>query len=508
MDARIPSGNHQLMALLFGIVDVPAHGDCEVLDVAEDSRLCAQGSLFLAQAGESVHGLTFLSQVIDAGAVAIVGEVSDEWSHDQVNALSEMSSISIYPVENLSREVSLIASRFYNDPSKQLRMVGVTGTNGKTSCAHFVAQAMSRFYKSGVIGTIGMGFPEALSPSSHTTPSPVLLQSKLHELLDAGAKTVAMEVSSHGMSQGRVAAVDFDVAVLTNLTRDHLDYHGTMEAYADSKRALFLLPNLSTAVLNLDDVFGQALLNEIDKSVQIYGYSTSPNGARLAQHWVEAVDIQSSHQGLSIEIESSLGNGHLTSPLLGRFNVSNLLAVLGTLLAEGICLGEAIDALESLSTVPGRMERFGRSGDPLVVVDYAHTPDALEQALLSLQQHTVGRLICVFGCGGDRDKGKRPQMASIAERYSDVAIVTDDNPRTESGDAIVDGIVAGFTRPDQIHVQRDRGAAIAQAIKIAQPSDTVLIAGKGHEDYQLVGNQTLHFSDRECVAECLSGSVS
>ncbi len=495
-----------LSSLLAGIIDIPTTQDCGVTGLSMDSRSCVAGGLFLAVSGKLNHGLDFLPQALAKGIAAIVTEVGHEWPLEKIESIvSSQTTVPLYISTQLCSDASEIAARFYNQPSKHLHVVGVTGTNGKTSCTHFIAQALSHIEKCAVIGTIGIGFPNNLQPSTHTTPNHIALQAHLRALVDSGAETVAMEVSSHGMEQKRVSAVSFDVAVLTNLTRDHLDYHGTMDAYANAKRALFVLPGLQWAVLNLDDAFGQKLADQTADTTKIVGYSMVQGGARALDYWIEAVEVESSQSGLLISLESSWGVGKVDSTLLGKFNVSNLLAVLATLLTRGIDFSRALKGLGQLRTVPGRMERFGGNLQPLVVVDYAHTPDALEQALVSLRQHTQGHLICLFGCGGDRDRGKRPQMAAIAEHYADVAIVTDDNPRTEDGDLIVKDILAGFEDHQSVQVIRDRGSAIAHGITQATPQDTVLIAGKGHEDYQLVGKDRLNFSDRDCVADILGG---
>jgi len=498
------SEGRKLSQLLAGLADVPDTTDRTINGVSMDSRTCVPGSLFLAASGEINHGLEFLSQAMENGAVAVVSETADEWPSEKIIAIAADHSIPLYFSTNVNRDASEIAARFYNCPSKQLKIIGVTGTNGKTSCAHFIAQALSSFHKCGVIGTIGVGFPDNLHPASHTTPGPVILQSHLQNMLCEGAVTVAMEVSSHGMEQRRVDAVEFDVVVLTNLTRDHLDYHGSMDAYADAKRQLFIQPDLQWTVLNLDDSFGRELLEQVSTTAKTIGYSIESGGSRDMDYWIEAIDVESSQQGLKVTVESSWGEGIVESALLGRFNVSNLLAVLGVLLSQGIDFDAALKCLGDLQTVPGRMERFGGDQAPLIVVDYAHTPDALEQALLSLRQHTTGRLICVFGCGGDRDSGKRPQMAAIAECCADRIIVTDDNPRTEDGDEIIRDIFAGIQNSQRVEVLRNRSEAISHAITIARETDTVLVAGKGHEDYQLIGGQRLDFSDRDCVSDCLA----
>lgn len=408
-------------------------------------------------------------------------------------------------VEQLASQVSRIAGRFYREPGNELTVVGVTGTNGKTSCTQFLARALSPTLHCGVIGTLGSGFPDQLEPGTHTTPDPVRLQAELAFLRDSGAAAVAMEVSSHALHQGRVAGVSFDVAVLTNLSRDHLDYHGSMVEYGLAKKQLFLMPGLKCAVLNLDDPLGQSLLGELPETVLAvaYGQYVEADMFRGAHRWVRATEVSSSQSGMTLSIDSSWGKGSFSTPLLGRFNVSNLLAVLSVLLFLGVTFAIALARLAALMTVPGRMEHFGGVDRPLVVVDYAHTPDALGHVLTALREHVTGQLICVFGCGGDRDRGKRPEMAAMAEALASEVFITDDNPRTEDGDRIVEDILTGMKRPDRARVIRDRAQAIAQAIGHAVPGDLVLVAGKGHETSQQIGDLKLPFEDREQVQQAL-----
>jgi UDP-N-acetylmuramoyl-L-alanyl-D-glutamate--2,6-diaminopimelate ligase len=497
----------RLPELLSGWIDAAAVADREIADLTLDSRRIRPGSLFLACAGISHHGLEFLQQAVDRGAAAVLCEPNEEWTPEDIQALAEASEIPLYALAGLSTQISAIAGRFYADPSHSLAVFGITGTNGKTSCSHFLAQAFSPEHPCGVIGTLGYGLPGALEgaleSTGHTTPDAVTLQAQLRDLLDRGAELVAMEVSSHALDQGRAAAVRFDVALLTNLTQDHLDYHTSMAAYAEAKLRLFTDCAIDCAVLNLDDPFAARVLAGLPAQVRRIGYSSDAQSTPETPQWVKAAAIVPDAEGMTLVIESSWGRGHLVSRLLGRFNVSNLLAVLAVLLHRGVPFAAALEKLAQVETVAGRMQRFGGGGQPLVVVDYAHTPDALEHALTALREHVGGRLVCVFGCGGDRDRGKRPLMGGIAERLADRVIVTDDNPRSESGDFIVAEILAGMGQPDRAQVVRDRAQAIAMSIREAAPGDLILIAGKGHETYQLVGDQLLHFSDREQVENAL-----
>jgi UDP-N-acetylmuramoyl-L-alanyl-D-glutamate--2,6-diaminopimelate ligase len=336
----------------------------------------------------------------------------------------------------------------------------------------------------------------------------VELQAALADLRSRGAQAVALEVSSHALDQGRAAAVHFDTAILTNLSRDHLDFHGTMAEYAASKQRLFQQPGLRCAVLNLDDPFGWELLSKLPKAVKALVYGLSQPQQVLPEKvvgWLWATEITPTGEGMQIRLQSSWGEGAFTSPLLGRFNVSNQLAVLAVLLERGMAMDEALKRLASLRTVPGRMERFGGGDQPLVVVDYAHTPDALEQAITALRPHTKGRLICLFGCGGERDRGKRPLMGAIAEKLCDRVILSDDNPRGEDGRLIIDEILEGISDPERILIEPNRGSAIRRAILEAGADDLVLISGKGHEDYQQYGDLRVPFSDREQVQAVLAG---
>lgn len=504
----MPSG-HRLSALLAGLAPVSDQAEREVTSMTLDSREVQSGGLFLACAGTSCHGLSYLPQAIENGAAAVFWEFAPDWPESRVEGLAAGLSVPLIRVPALGSKVSEIAGRFYGHPSRQLHVVGFTGTNGKTSCSQFLAQALVP-KRCGIIGTLGAGFPGDLKVGTHTTPDPVALQSIMFDLQQQGAEAVAMEVSSHALDQGRAAAVHFNAAVLTNLSRDHLDYHGSMAEYADSKRKLFQIPDLGCVVLNLDDDFGRELLAGIGPGVTRIGYGLQPSECSTGalEGWLGVEHIDSDDSGMRIRIQGSWGAGELLTPLLGRFNASNLLAVLAVLLHFGLSLPTALERLAGVSTVAGRMQHFGGGDLPLVVIDYAHTPDALQQVLNTLRFHSRGRLICVFGCGGDRDRGKRPEMGAIAESLADRLIVTDDNPRRESGDRIVQDILQGLRSPSQAMVVRDRAQAIRSAVTGAGSGDLVLVAGKGHEDYQLVNGQVLPFSDAEQVLSALRESAS
>jgi UDP-N-acetylmuramoyl-L-alanyl-D-glutamate--2,6-diaminopimelate ligase len=474
-----------LRELLPDVAGIP--GDLRISGLVMDSREVAPGAAFVAIAGFGAHGLKFVEQARAAGASAILFEAPAP-----VDMPAPADAIA---VPNLRARLGDLADRFHGGVTHAMTVVGVTGTNGKTSTVQLLAQAWTlRGIRSGTVGTLGAGLYGQITPTGFTTP----LVLKLHDLLarmhDAGAQAVAMEVSSHALDQGRVDGVHFDVGVFTNLTRDHLDYHGDMDSYGAAKARLFTWPGLKAAAINLDDEYGRDLYARLPATVRAIGLSSrDAAGATL-----RADSLRLDSAGISFDLVAATESHPVRSPLLGRFNVDNLLAVAGALHALGESPAEIAATLSRLQPIHGRMNRLGGDGAaPLVVIDYAHTPDALEQALKSLRAHAQARLVCVFGCGGERDRGKRPQMAAIAEANADRVIVTDDNPRGEDGDQIVTDILAGFANATAAIVQRDRAAAIARAIGEAGPNDIVLIAGKGHEPYQEINGVQHPFDDTE-----------
>ena len=495
MTARPEAMTLSLQELLAGEASLPAGFDPVLHGLSADSRELHEGDAFIALAGASTHGLRFAENARAAKVAAILFESpAPEGSVIPDNAVA---------VENLRGKQGRLADRFYQSPSRALSMTGVTGTNGKTSTVQLIAQALSLQGQTvGTIGTLGAGLYGEQVAGERTTPDVIAVHRLLARMRAQGASHVAMEVSSHALDQGRVDEVAFRVAVFTNLTRDHLDYHGTMAQYGQAKAKLFQWPTLQAVVVNLDDAFGSELIDTVASDVRRIGVSS--RGAAGANLRAEKLEL--SPQGLRFSLVEGDESHAIASPLLGRFNIDNLLSVAGSLRALGWSLAYVAKVLPNLSPVDGRMSRAGgRQGQPLVVVDYAHTPDALEQALASLREHTPGHLTCVFGCGGDRDRGKRPQMAAIVEKNADRIIVTDDNPRTEDGDAIVAEIVAGFSDAAVFEVQRDRAAAIAQALEGAGPNDILLIAGKGHEAYQEIAGVKHAFDDLAVARVVLAG---
>ncbi|WP_053069721.1 UDP-N-acetylmuramoyl-L-alanyl-D-glutamate--2,6-diaminopimelate ligase [Xanthomonas sp. NCPPB 1128] len=467
--------------------------DVQVSGLVMDSRAVRPGDAFVAIAGFGAHGLGFVEQARANGAVAVL--------YDPPAPAELPAPADAIAVPGLRARMGAMADQFHGHPSQTMTMVGVTGTNGKTSTVQLLAQAWHLLgTRSGSIGTLGAGLYGQVQPTGFTTPLVLPLHALLAQLRDAGAQAVAMEVSSHALDQGRVDAVHFDVAVFTNLTRDHLDYHGDMAGYGAAKARLFATPGLKSAVINLDDAFGRELLGTLDPALR--RIAVSSRGQDGAEVRAEALRLDARGIGFTLAIGEE--RHPLQSPLLGRFNVDNLLAVAGALHALDVAPVRIAATLAQLQPIRGRMNRLGGNGaQPLVVVDYAHTPDALEQALQSLRAHAQGRITCVFGCGGERDTGKRPQMAAIAQRLAERVVVTDDNPRGEDGDRIVADILAGFDGMQAVHVQRDRAQAIAMAVADAGAEDIVLIAGKGHEPYQEIAGVRHAFDDTEVAAQAL-----
>ena len=458
------------------------HADADIGGITLDSRHVRDGDLFVAFPGLRHDGRDYIAQAVAAGAAAVVLESQ--------GAVAHQLAVPSVQIEGLAEQLSALADRFYQQPSAALQVIGITGTNGKTSVSQMLAQALDRLgSRCGVIGTLGSGLAGALIDHGMTTPDAVAVQAQLASMRDQGASHVAMEVSSHALDQHRVAAVRFAVAVFTNLSRDHLDYHGTMAAYGEAKARLFQR-DLQVAVVNLDDAFGRELAARC--AAPVIGYSLSDPAATLYCR-----ELVCDSLGLNAQLQVQGREFALRSPLLGSFNMSNLLAVLGSLLALGVDAGAAVEQVAQLQPPAGRMQRLGGGDLPLVVVDYAHTPDALEKALTALHQHAAGRVVCIFGCGGDRDNGKRPMMARVAEQFAEAVVVTDDNPRTEPSQQIIEQICQGAEHPQALTVIPNRAQAIASTIAAARPGDVILLAGKGHENYQEIDGVRHPFSDSE-----------
>lgn len=475
------STRRKIGELLEGIAAVAREDDVSITGLTLDSRCVAEGDAFVALRGATRHGIEHAAGAVVKGAHCVLWEPPA--------ALPDLAVPAIR-VECLRTHLGAIADRFHEKPSSALTVTGVTGTNGKTSFVHLLAQSLhGAAQRVATIGTLGSGFPGALVAAERTTPDVLSVHAQLAGFRDAGAQHVAMEVSSHALDQGRVDGVRFAYAVFTNLTRDHLDYHGDMQHYGAAKARLFEMPGLRCAIVNCDDAFGRALLARLPDTQPRLSYG-------LEDADVSARSIVLDATGVSFQIATPWGTAPVQSSLIGKFNVSNLLAVAATLGAMGWPLARIASTLEALQPVPGRMAKLGgNAGLPLVVIDYAHTPDALQQALSSVRAHTSGLVHVVFGCGGERDTGKRPLMGQAAERGADRVTITDDNPRGEDGDAIVAAIVAGLAAPERVTVERDRSLAITAAVLGARSDDAVLVAGKGHESYQEIAGVRRPFDD-------------
>ena len=505
-----------LQDLLAGMADITVAQNCAITGLTLDSREVKPGDLFIACKGTVVHGAHYINKALHAGAAAVIWEEEGLNSDDNiVQLIPESATVPVLKISDLTSQVGLIASRYYGEPSEQMAIIGITGTDGKTSCSQFIAQALNKAgVFTGIMGTLGYGLPGEMISATHTTPDALRVQKILSDMYRQRAEAVVMEASSHGLEQGRVNAVHFDTAVLTNLSRDHLDYHVTVEAYANAKRKLFEMPGLKNVILNIDDDFGRLLATQYtshsDSQVNAIGYSLDPTNAATQEIPVITItDLRLLPSGMSLQIESPWGRAKVNTSLMAHFNASNLLATLAVLVTYGITFREATELLETLETVPGRMETFvGHMDQPRVIVDYAHTPDALRQALIALRDHGPNKLHCLFGCGGDRDQGKRPLMGQAAAELADVVVVTDDNPRSEAPEFIVEQILEGIGDKSNVVVEHDRATAIREIIANAGAGDLVLIAGKGHETTQTIGDKKLSFSDREFVMQCLQDSES
>ena len=507
MMPAVQSKGIYLADLLKGLDYIGELPEMALQGIAMDSRKVADGYVFMACAGHRSHGLDFAGQAADQGAAVILAETTAQWLPEKILQLGQRIDCPVIAVTELTEYASKIAGRFYQHPSRDFPVIGITGTNGKTSCSQFIAQAFTHIRKVAVLGTVGNGFIGELQPTTHTTLDPVSLQSFLFDMREQGAEAVAMEVSSHALKQSRVADIDFDLAVLTNFSRDHLDYHGTMDDYAQAKSMLFRMSSLNAAIINANDELGTKLIGELANTpLRLVAYGIEVVEQSRVDAWIKASAIEANAAGLSFRIESSWGDEQVALPLYGHFNVLNAMVALGVLLECGVDFETAINSLKNLSTVNGRMQAFRSDAAPTVVIDYAHTPDALEQALSSLKAHVSGRLICVFGCGGDRDAGKRPQMGAIAERLSDAVVLTNDNPRSEKPELIIDQILKGMQHPAKTIIEMDREKAITETIKNAAADDVILVAGKGHEAWQIIGDQRLPFSDQACVRTAMGAS--
>ncbi len=484
------------MPLINLVEDLALDADCQqactgiaIRGLTLDSREVQPGELFVALFGKNHDARDYIDLALERGAAAVLADAGGEWQ-----GCRRVANVPIIAVDSLRVRLGEIAARFYAHPSEQLPVMGVTGTNGKTSCTQFIGQILSGLgQRCGVVGTLGYGVFPVLEDTGFTTPDPVILQAALADVVQQRASSVAMEVSSQGLHQHRLNGVRFHSAIFTNLTRDHLDYHGSMAAYAEAKRRLFEHDALKLGIVNADDSYAACMLNALPRSAQSLTYSLRDNRAD-----VHARELSFEPGGYRARVHTPWGDGDIRGRLLGSFNFSNVLAAMTAVmtLPQEWALADVLAQVELLKPVSGRMELLGdASSDVTAVVDYAHTPDGLRSALKAIHEHVDGRIWCVFGCGGNRDQGKRPLMAEVAEELADFVVLTDDNPRNENPDDIVRQILLGFNERDGVYVERDRASAIAFAIESAASGDIVLVAGKGHESYQDIGGQRMAFSD-------------
>lgn len=488
----------QLLAAAGVVVDIDNLAPMvAITGISDDSRTVQPGDLYLALRGSRDDGRVHIAEAIERGAAAVLAE-----SGDGVAVDGRVAAVPVLAVRNLRALAGPITSCFFGIPSKDIVVVAVTGTNGKTTTSWLTAQALERLgVRAAVLGTLGVGAIHARQPLRNTTPGAVELQTLLAGLRDAGFAAVVLEASSIGIEQQRLTGTQINTALFTNLSRDHLDYHGSMDAYAEAKAQLFSWPSLAAAVINGDDPVAQCWLAEGRvQAARVLVYGSPGRG-----HDVELLAVVATPAGMQLQLRVEGHELQVTTKLVGDFNAGNLLAVIGALRALGHPLAAIAHVLGELVAPVGRMEVFGAAGEPLCVVDYAHTPDALEKVLSVLRQRTAGALWCVFGCGGNRDRGKRPQMGAVAAKLADHVVVTSDNPRDEDPDAIIAEIVAGAAdNISRVTVETDRARAIAMAVRAADSADAVLIAGKGHEDYQEIAGQRLPFSDQHEIGVALA----
>ncbi len=486
-EALRPHGT--LANLLDGLADAPA---IEISGISSDSNKLSPGDAFFALVGESSHGLDYVGDALEAGVRAVV------WDASADVVAPNHPDVPMIPVAGLTTHIGEIANRFFDSPSRSVKVVGVTGTNGKTTVSYLVAQCMQLLGEPcAYLGTLGYGIGDLDSDSEMTTPACIDLHKKLAAFRDAGAGRAAIEVSSHALGQDRINGVQFDSAIFTNLSRDHIDYHGSMRAYGETKAKLFLEHDVEHRIICMDTEFGQELADRCGGDV----VTVSTRFDRLAngRPFVSVRSVVATEEGSNIAVDSSWGEFEFKLPLPGNFNVANAIAVLGLLLRWDVPVSDACDVLSKVSAPPGRMQRVVDSVAPSVYVDYAHTPAGLEAALRSLRMHCKKSLWCVFGCGGDRDRGKRPLMGKTAARLADRIVVTNDNPRSELPGNIIASVLDGVGNTAGAIAIEDRATAIAYAIREAADDDIVLIAGKGHENYQLIGAERLPFSDYDAA---------
>lgn len=494
---------HDLLEGIVGTHDLPV---LEITGITSDSKQVSAGELFFAQSGLTRHAIDFVPDAVKAGAVAVLYDADDEYCRQRIPLLKKQLKTHWIALPDLQKRTGEIASRFFGHPGHFVKLVGITGTDGKTSVTHLLIQALMQLNEmAGSIGTLGYGVSNQLKMTSYTTPDAITLQSLLYQLYQSGCEYVVMEVSSHALEQYRVNGCLFDIAVLTNLGSDHLDYHETREQYARAKSSLFEFPGLSAQVLNIDDSFGCKLLKQKNKSRAVT-YSARPEALQLAN--VHLSQSKMTEKGLEICVTTDTGSLIIQTGLIGSFNINNCLACISVLRLLGFEIRKIEQSMQNIKPIPGRMEYFPAIHEQAAaVIDFAHTEQALEACLQALQDYTSGKLYCVFGCGGDRDQSKRPLMAAVAERLANFVFLTDDNPRNEPAEKIMQEILSGFKEPQKVRVIHDRQTAIETAMQQAQQNDLVVIAGKGHEQIQIVGDQRLVFSDHHVLRKIREGAA-
>jgi UDP-N-acetylmuramoyl-L-alanyl-D-glutamate--2,6-diaminopimelate ligase len=491
-----------LQDLVDGLADTDFIPDVAVSGISCDSRTATRGDVFIACKGHATNGIEYIENAIKAGVVAVLVDAID------MEKVSETNQIPVVSCNRLQTNIGIIASRFYGHPSSKIFIIGVTGTNGKTSISHFISEAFSNVKKkTGLIGTLGSGVYGELTATLNTTPDPITIQRQLNEFVNAEIGIAVIEASSHGLDQHRLAGVEFGVAVYTNLTEEHLDYHENMESYGKAKRKLFQTPNLQHGVINIDDSFGKELYAEFSDTLNVIPYAIVDTFDNIPDKGVFAKIISSELDHMELLIQSHWGQGTLLCNIGGLFNAYNLLAALSCLCITGIPLESALTQLSRVHGVAGRLQPIKERNSPTVIIDYAHTPDALRSVLNELDSYSPPRLITVFGCGGNRDKNKRASMGDIAAQFSNTVILTSDNPRFEDPDEIIADICEGIKDDAEVLVEVNREQAIKKAIALADFEDVILIAGKGHETYQEIQGKKYPFNDAQLVRN-LIGSDS
>ncbi|WDE06018.1 UDP-N-acetylmuramoyl-L-alanyl-D-glutamate--2,6-diaminopimelate ligase [Thalassomonas viridans] len=491
----------QALALFDICIDPVATGN-----LVNDSREIQSGDIFCAVLGTNQDGRQHIEKAVLAGAKLVISQCQHHLQHGSViKRTFGDTSVNLVQFYQLDSRLYELARAYYREPQAGMTITGITGTNGKTSTSQIIAKLLAAYRQNcAIIGTVGAGTLDALTPIANTTPGPTQLHQLLAGFAAQDISDVAMEVSSHALTQNRVCPGMLDIAVFTNLSRDHLDYHQTMENYAEAKFSIFTGKAGQTAIVNGDDVQGREKLAQWPSAQPVIVFGRSEH-IKSYDLYLRASQIKADNRGTAFALETHLGNFEINSPLMGDFNVDNLLAAIAVLVAKGLPLEPLTEAVKTLTPILGRMENISAPGKATAVVDYAHTPDALEKALQACRRHCQGQLWLVFGCGGDRDKGKRPEMGKIGEQLADHVVITNDNPRHEAAELIASDILAGCQKSEKITLILDRAQAVRSVLSRAKAEDMVLLAGKGHEDYIILGDEKIEYNERELVLDFFSG---